>query len=156
MSFSDLLDRFTRAAAAGDGAGVAACFTEDGAYHDVFYGTFRGRAAIADMIENHFHRDGEEFRWDMFDPMDDGAKGYARYVFSYRSKLPEFAGRRAVFEGVVTATLRDGLIAEYHEVANAATGLSMMGFDNDRLARFAMKQATELCARPEAARHLDR
>lgn len=153
MTLSDLLGDLTRAAAAGDGAGVAACFTEDGAYHDVFYGTFRGRAAITDMIENHFHRDGEDFRWDIFEPVDDGASGYARYVFSYRSKLPAFAGRRAVFEGVAVVKLRDGLIAEYGEVANAATGLSMLGFPEARLAKFAAKQAKELCERDEAARH---
>ena len=46
MEFADLIGRMTRAAAAGDGAGVADCFTDDGVYHDVFYGTFTGRAAI--------------------------------------------------------------------------------------------------------------
>jgi hypothetical protein len=59
------MDDFAEAAVAGDGARFAALFTEDGCYHDVFYGLFEGRAAIADMLENRFHRDAENFRWDM-------------------------------------------------------------------------------------------
>lgn len=154
MGFVALLARFTAAAEAGDGAGFAACFTEDGVYHDVFYGSFRGRAAIVSMMVDHFHRDGEDFRWDMFEPLSDGARGYARYLFSYRSRLPGAEGRRALFEGVVSLKLRDGLIAEYDEVANAATGLSLLGFADARLAKFAARQAAALAARPEAARHL--
>ena len=61
MSFAALIERMTQAACRGDGAGVGACFTEGGVYHDVFYGPFEGPAAIADMIDNHFHRDGENF-----------------------------------------------------------------------------------------------
>ncbi len=154
MTFAERISAMGRAACAGDGAGVAACFTEDGVYHDVFYGAFKGRAAIADMIENYFHRDGADFRWDMHDPVDDGETGYARYVFSYRSKLPEAAGRRSIFEGVAIARLRDGLISDYREVANAVTGLSMMGFAPERLGKFIARQAAELEARDEAAKHL--
>ena len=123
MSFAELIGRMTTAAAAGDGAGVAACFTEDGVYHDVFYGAFAG-SEIVGMIENYFHRDGENFRWDIYDPVDNGNVGYARYVFSYDSKLDEFAGKRALFEGVAVCQLKGGLIESYTEVANAATGLA--------------------------------
>ena len=148
-----LMARFAAAAEAGDGAALAACFTEDGVYHDVFYGDFEGRAEIARMLEEVFHRDGEEFRWDMIDPVATGERGYVRYLFSYRSKLPGHAGRRAVFEGVAVLRLKGGLIADYDEVANVATGLSLMGFADARLAKFAAKQARALLARPEAARH---
>jgi ketosteroid isomerase-like protein len=153
VSFATLIRRMAAAAIKGDAEGVAACFAEDGVYHDVFYGAFRGRAAIADMIANRFHRDAEDFRWDMHDPVEVGGVGYARYVFSYRSRLDGLEGRRAVFEGVAICRLRDGLIAEYSEVANTFTGLSMLGFDDARIARFAKRQAEELCARDEAAAH---
>ena len=153
MSFADLIARMTSAAVAGDGAGVAACFTEDGVYHDVFYGAFKG-ADIADLIENYFHRDGENFRWDIYDPVANGDIGYARYVFSYDSKLDDFAGRRALFEGVAICRLRNGLIESYTEVANAATGLSDLGFSSERLAKFVAKQSAELGQRSEAADHL--
>jgi ketosteroid isomerase-like protein len=153
MKFADLIRRLGAAAVLGDGAGVAACFTPDGVYHDVFYGSFKGPDAIADMIENRFHRDAEDFRWDMHDPVEANGVGYARYVFSYRSKLPGHEGRRAVFEGVAVCRLRDGLIADYSEVANAVTGLSMLGFEVERIGKFAARQARELCARGESEGH---
>ena len=152
-TFRDLIEQFANAACHGDGERVAACFTPDGVYHDVFYGAFQGREAIRDLIENHFHRDGEAFRWDMIDPIAAGDRGYARYLFSYRSRMPDASGNRAVFEGVVCVRLEGGLIAEYDEVANAATGLSLIGFSDARLGRFASRQAETLSARPEAARH---
>ena len=148
MSFAALIERMTQAACRGDGAGVGACFTESGVYHDVFYGPFEGPAAIAEMIDNHFHRDGENFRWDLFDPVDDGIMGYARYLFSYDSKMAGSAGRRSLFEGVGIARL-----AEYHEVTTAATGLSMMGFAPEKIAKFAARQARGLTERAEAADH---
>ena len=153
MEFPELIRTMTSAACAGDGTGVAACFTPDGVYHDVFYGAFRG-AEIVGMIEEHFHRDGEGFLWDIHDPVSDGTMGYARYVFSYRSKLTEYAGSRSCFEGVAVCRLRDGLIADYKEVANAATGLSLMGFPDGRLAKFVAREARDLLARDEASGHL--
>jgi hypothetical protein len=154
MSFAALISHMIEAACRGDGAGVARCFTPDGAYHDVFYGSFRGRAEIARMIEEFFHRDGADFRWDVHDPVEAGGTGYARYLFSYRSRLRGCEGRRAVFEGVAVCRLRNGLIADYREVSNAATGLALMGFDEARLGRFVARQAAELTARDEAAGHL--
>jgi hypothetical protein len=55
--FRALLERMTRAICAGDGAAAAACFPEQGIYHDAFYGEFAGRAEIAGMVCNFFHRD---------------------------------------------------------------------------------------------------
>lgn len=150
-----LLARFSGAAVAGDGQGVAACFAEDGRYNDVFYGSFDGRDAIADMIENRFHRDGADFRWDFHDPVGTEETGYARYLFSYRSKKANADAARAVFEGVAILTMRDGLIGEYAEVANPYTGLARMGLSDAHLAKFARTEAEKLAARPEAHRHLE-
>ena len=154
MEFGALIKTMTQAACDGDGEGVAACFTEDGVYHDVFYGSFEGRKQIAGMINDYFHRDARNFRWDMHDPVSDGAMGYCRYVFSYESKLGDAKGTRTMFEGVAIATLQDGLIHSYTEVANTAPGLRRMGFAAERLARFAEKQGAELAARDEAKGHL--
>jgi hypothetical protein len=79
---------------------------------------------------------------------------YARYTFSYRSLLPEAKGARVMFEGVAIMTLRDGLIAEYHEVANTATGFVDMNFAPERIAKIVAKQGAALKARPEMNRHL--
>lgn len=153
MDFAALITAMTTAAAEGRGADVAACFTPDGVYHDVFYGDFQGPEAIADLIENHFHRDAEAFRWDVHDPVDNGDVGYARYTFSYRSKLQGCEGKRGAFEGVALCRLRGGLIAEYKEVADAATGLSLIGFDHDRIGKFIAREAAHLMARDEMAVH---
>lgn len=152
MAFPELISRMTTAACRGDGHAVAACFTPEGVYHDVFYGAFRG-AEIVGLIEDHFHRDGTDFRWDIHDPIAEVAMGYARYVFSYTSKLEGHAGRRACFEGVAICGLHGGLITEYKEVVNAATGLSLIGFKDARVARFVARQASDLMARDEAAGH---
>jgi ketosteroid isomerase-like protein len=137
-----------------DGKAFAALFTEDGVYHDVFYGAFKGRAKIAELIDDWFYRTAADFRWDMHAPVSDGTTLYARYTFSYRSTLPEAKGARAMFEGVSIMTLRDGLIAEYHEIANTATGFVDMNFAAERIAKIVAKQGAALKARPEMARHV--
>lgn len=154
MQPDKLLREFCRAVEQRHGAAFAALFTEDGVYHDVFYGAFAGRAKIAEMIDDWFYRTATDFRWDMHDPVSNGLTLYARYTFSYRSLLPEAKGARAMFEGVAIIKLRDGLIAEYGEVANVATGFIDMNFAPERMAKIFSKQGAELKARPEMLRHL--
>jgi ketosteroid isomerase-like protein len=154
MDATELLTRFCQAVEAGDGAAFAALFTEDGVYHDVFYGTFAGRERIAAMLTDWFHRDARDFRWDMHDPVSDGRTLYARYVFSFTSKLAGAEGRRAMFEGVSIMTLRDGLIAAYREVADTTPGLIDLGFPPERIVRIAARAGAALKARPDSARHV--
>jgi ketosteroid isomerase-like protein len=154
MNSSAMLRAFCDAVEQRNGKAFAELFTADGVYHDVFYGAFEGRAKIAEMIDDWFYRTATDFRWDMHAPVSDGATLYARYTFSYRSTLPEAKGARAMFEGVAIMTLRDGKIAEYHEVANTATGFVDMNFAPERMAKIFAKQAAELKARPEMKRHL--
>ena len=154
MNMTEMLSAFCEAVERRDGKAFAALYTEDGVYHDVFYGAFKGRAKIAEMIDDWFYRTATDFRWDMHAPVTNGTTLYARYTFSYRSTLPEAKGARAMFEGVAIMTLRDGLIAEYHEVANTATGFVDMNFAPERIAKIAARQGAALKARPEMARHL--
>jgi ketosteroid isomerase-like protein len=154
MNVTTTLRTFCDAVERRDGKACAALFSEDGVYHDVFYGAFKGRAKIAEMIDDWFYRTATDFRWDMHAPVTDGTTLYARYTFSYRSTLREAKGARAMFEGVAIMTLKDGLIAEYHEVANTATGFVDMNFAPERIAKIMVKQGAALKARPEMARHL--
>src|SRR5215218_3845562 len=137
-----------------NGKAFAELFTEDGVYHDVFYGAFAGRAKIAEMIDDWFYRTAMNFRWDMHAPVSNGETLYARYTFSYRSLLPEAKGGRVMFEGVAIMTLRDGKIACYHEVANTAPAFVDLNFAPERIAKIVAKQGAALKARPEMARHL--
>lgn len=152
MTFDTRIREMVAAVERGDGAGVAACFTPDGIYHDVFYGDFQGDD-IADMIDNHFYRDASDFRWDIHDAVEQGDIGYARYVFSYLPKS-ESSVERTMFEGVAICRMQNSLIADYKEIANAAVGLHGMGFAPERLAKFIGKQGAELKARTESRRHV--
>ena len=154
MDFATLLMRFTAAVEAGDGSALGAVFTEDGVYHDTFYGEFQGRAAIKDMLENYFWRDAEAFRWDMHDPVATTDKGYARWVFSYTSKLPEAAGKRCVFEGMSLFRLENGLIRHYGEVFDQGIALVQTAFPPERIARIVGRSAERLRTRVAGSRHL--
>ena len=158
MDAAALLKAFTSAVERRDGKAFAELFTEEGIYHDVFYGAFKGRARIAEMIDDWFHRTARDFRWEMFRPVSDGTMLYAYYTFSYVSTLPEAqangSGKRVGFDGVSIMRLEDGRIAEYREVANSAIGLLDIGFAPERVAKILNKEAAHIKARPEWARHL--
>jgi uncharacterized protein (TIGR02246 family) len=154
MPVEKLLQNFCHAVEQRDGKSFAALFTEDGVYHDVFYGAFAGREKIAQMIDDWFYRTAKDFRWVMHNPVSDGETLYARYTFSYTSTLSEANGARTMFEGVAIMTLRDGKIAEYHEVANTAPAFVDLNFAPERIAKIAAKQGAALKARPEMQKHL--
>jgi ketosteroid isomerase-like protein len=154
MNTFTMLRAFCDAVEQRNGKAFAELFTEDGVYHDVFYGAFEGSAKIAELIDDWFYRTATDFRWDMHTPVSDGHTLYARYTFSYRSTLPEAKGARAMFEGVAIMQLRDGKIAEYHEVANTAPAFVDIKFAPERIAKIVAKQGAALKARPEMKRHL--
>jgi uncharacterized protein (TIGR02246 family) len=154
MKTEQLLRAFCDAVEQHNGKAFAELFTEDGVYHDVFYGAFKGRPKIAEMIDEVFYRTATDFRWDMHSPVTDGKTLYAHYTFSYRSTLPEAKGARVMFEGVAMMKLRDGKILEYHEVANTAPAFVDMNFAPERIAKIFAKQGAALKARPEMRRHL--
>jgi len=153
MDLSALLKQFCGAVERRDGKAFAELFAEDGVYHDVFYGPFRGRVKIAEMIDDWFHRTARDFRWEMFRPVSDGKMLYAYYTFSYVSTLPEANGKRVGFDGVSMMQLRDGKIVEYREVANSSMGLLEIGFAPERVAKILGKEAKHIKERPEWKRH---
>ncbi len=155
MDFPDLLSRFAKAVAANDGAGLAALFTEDGVYDDGFFGEYKGRKAIADMLQ-HFHDTGSNFRWDFLDPMSDGRSGYARYRFSYASGMPGAQGKPVVFEGIGFFQFRDGQIARYSEVFDRGMALAQQDFAAERIKKVLVKLADRQNASAGAKEHLRR
>src|ERR1700752_1101432 len=154
MNTEQLLRAFCDAVEQHDGKAFAELFCEDGVYRDVFYGAFKGRTKIAEMIDDVFYRTAADLRWDMLSPVSDGKTLYAHYTFSYRSTLPEAKGARVMFEGVAMMKLRDGRILCYHEVANTAPAFVDTNFPPERIAKIFAKQGAGLKARPEMRRHL--
>ncbi len=141
--FRALLERMTQAICRGDGAAAAACFVPDGIYHDGFYGEFRGRDAIRGMVERHFHANARDFTWRLSDALSDGSLGYARYGFSYTSKLPGSDGVRVFFAGISQVRLKDGLITHYGDVFDRGSALAQMDFSPERIAKSLKRWAEE-------------
>lgn len=152
--FAKLLERFTDAATRGDGKGFAACFTEDGVYHDYIYGPHTGRAAIADMLENLFHRDAADYDWRMFDPVFNGEIGYAWSLSKFKSTIPEFKDRDVVIDGMSRFVVRDGLIAEYRESVNGGVAMAQLGVAAPRIEKVLKRWAGWLRERPEVKKYL--
>ena len=100
------------------------------------------------------NRKQRDVQADIFEPVEQRNIGYARYVFSYGSRLPDFQEQRAIFEGVAICQLRDGRISDYREVATATTGLALMGFSSNKISKFIAREADALVKRPESASHL--
>ena len=133
MDFKSLLERMMAAICAGDADGAAACFIPDGVYDDGFYGEFKGRAEIARMVRDFFYRDAREFEWRLSDAVSDGRVGYARYEFSYVSKIAGSEGQRIGFAGISHCGLEGGLIRRYGELFERAPVMAKLGFPDARI-----------------------
>lgn len=154
--FASLLNDFTLSAESGDGARFAGHFTEDAIYYDYIYGAHKGRADIADMMQNLFHRDAADYRWEMFDPVFDGKQGYAWSLSSFTSKIPRFQGKRVVIDGISRFIVRNGLIAEYRESVNGGVAMAQLGVEPDRMAKVFQRCTGWLKQRPETIDYLGR
>jgi hypothetical protein len=155
VDFPKLLERFAIAVQENDGAGLAALFAADGIYDDGFFGEYKGAEAITGMLQ-HFHDTGTKYRWDFFDPLSDGRIGYARYRFSYASKVPGAEGKPVVFEGTGFFTFRDGKIVRYTEVFDRGVALVQQDFAAERLKKVLAKAAARQNAGAQAQEHLAR
>ncbi|MCM5569293.1 nuclear transport factor 2 family protein [Burkholderiaceae bacterium FT117] len=155
MDFENLLQRFASAVGAHDSAGLAGLFTPDGCYDDYFFGLHRGREEIAAMLDR-FHVGGEDFFWEFRNPVCDGRSGYAGYLFSYRSKEPESAGRTIVFEGIARFELQDGLIARYEEAFDRGVAFSQLGYATERIGKLLDRYARQLAGKDDVVAHLGR
>jgi hypothetical protein len=141
VHFSKLLDTFAAAVVANDGPALAALFAADGVYEDGFFGAHRGHAAVARMLQR-FHDTGRDYRWDFFDAVSGGLLGYARFRFSYRSRLPECEGRRVVFDGISQFRFAEGgLIERYGEAFDRGVALVQLGFPAERIRRILERAA---------------
>jgi hypothetical protein len=154
-SLAELLAAFSAAVVANDGARLAALFTVDGIYTDEFFGSHRGRPAIAAMLQR-FHDTGRDYRWDFIDPISDGTTGYARFRFSFASRLAECEGRPVVFDGISQFRFTAGLIAHYREAFDRGVALVQLGFPAERIRRILDKAAAAQNDTVEAREHLDR
>jgi SnoaL-like domain len=153
--FAEMLTTFAGAVQANDGDRLAMLFSPDGVYEDGFFGAHRGRASIAAMLQR-FHDTGSDYLWEFFDPVCDGAISYARFRFSYTSRLAESAGRPVLFEGISCFRFEDSLISRYSEEFDRGVALVQLGFPAERIRRILERTAAAQNQTPEARAHLDR
>jgi ketosteroid isomerase-like protein len=149
--FAALVKRFGDAATAGDGNALAALFTPDGVYHDYIYGPHKGRASIADMLENLFHRDAGDYHWEFRDPVVNGNMGYARSLSRFVSTISEFKGRKVVIDGISRFVLSDGLVADYFENVNGGVAQAQLGVAPERMAKVMKRWSDRFLSDPEVA-----
>jgi hypothetical protein len=107
-------------------------------------------------MQDLFHRDAADYRWEMFDPVFDGEKGYAWSLSSFTSKIPQFEGQRVVIDGISRFIVRDGLIAEYRESVNGGVAMAQLGVDPERMSKVFKRWARWLMERPETVNYLAR
>lgn len=94
------------------------------------------------MVRELFYRDARDFEWRLSDIVSDGRLGYARYDFSYISKIAGSEGRRVGFSGISCCQLEGGLIRRYGELFERAPVLVKLGFPDARILK-AMKRWAE-------------
>lgn len=143
MDFAAFLETFSAAVSRADAEGFSALFTEDACYHDGFFGAHHGRAAIGAMLLR-FHEGGERLAWQFLEPLSDGTLGYARYVFSYRSRQPESAGRLIAFDGIARMRLQGGLIADYAEAFDRGSAFTVLGYAGPRVLKLLDRYAAQM------------
>jgi len=153
MKFEDILKQFTRAVESGDGSALSLLFTEDGVYHDTFYGENQGRDTIKAMLEDRFHGDAMKFLWDMHSPVCDGRTGYACWNFSYTSTQPGHEDQRVVMEGVSCFEMEGELIRRYTEKLDSGMALIQLEFAPERLAKLFRRWNKGLEDKPALQRH---
>ena len=105
---------------------------------------------------HRFHDTGSSYLWEFLDPVSNGAVGYARFRFSYASRLQESLGRPVLFEGISCFRFRSDLIARYSEAFDRGVALVQLGFPAERIRRILDRAAAAQNQPPEARRHLDR
>lgn len=153
-TFTSLLKDFSAAVEVGDGTALAALFTEDGVYDDIFYGEFHGREAIRDMLEGIFWRDAKDFIWEFRSPVASDDIGYAQWLFSYTSTTRHNKDKRCGFEGVGVFHLQDGLVTHYRDHCNAVAPLRDMGVPFEVIDGMARKWHSQFLSRDGIDRHM--
>ena len=125
--FADITDKFTKCVCENNLQEFGKLFATNGIYHDYIYGNFKGRNNIKRMLSDLFHRDTEQFYWKMFDHVFNNNIGYAKYRFSFISKIPEYTGKKVILSGMSSFKIKNKKILEYSESVNGGLAMVQLG-----------------------------
>ena len=137
--FETLTKHFTKYICQNDGESLANLFSKDGCYHDYIYGNFRGRKNISIMLSDYFHRDGEDFFWEMYDHALENNLGYVKYRFSFISKIPDYKGRKVVIPGIGCFEFENEFIKNYSEAVNGGLAMVQLGVNPLKMEKVFLK-----------------
>lgn len=136
MSGSDLVQEFAAAFNRQDLPALLACFTDDAAYHDTFYGRHQGHVGLQELFKRMF-KDGRDYTWSMHVVVADALRAAAEWSFSYTASeaIPRSAGKKVRISGMSLFELKGGKIANYREYMDMGLALLQLGFAPESLAK---------------------
>ena len=91
------------------------------------------------MLNNYFHRDAKNFFWKMSDHIFREDIGYAKYMFAFTSKIPEYLGKRVVVSGISFFRFKFNSIIEYSESVNGGIAMAQLGVKPEKMQKVFLK-----------------
>ena len=137
--FENVTHELTQSVCNNDGENLANLFADDGVYHDYIYGSFKGKKNIKLMLNNYFHRDAKNFFWKMSDHIFREDIGYAKYMFTFTSKIPEYLGKKVVVSGISFFRFKFNCIVEYSESVNGGIAMAQLGVKPEKMQKVFLK-----------------
>ena len=137
--FEKLTYELTQSVCNNDGESLTKLFADNGVYHDYIYGSFKGKKNIKLMLNNYFHRDAKNFSWEMSDHVFRKDIGYAKYMFAFTSKIPEYLGKKVVVSGISFFRLKFNSIVEYSESVNGGIAMVQLGVKPEKMQKAFLK-----------------
>ena len=137
--FEKLTYELTQSVCNNDGESLTKLFADNGVYHDYIYGCFKGKKNIKLMLNNYFHRDPKNFFWEMSDHIFSKDKGYAKYLFTFTSKIPGYLGKKVVVSGISFFRFKLNSIVEYSESVNGGIAMVQLGVKPEKMQKVFLK-----------------
>ena len=137
--FERVTHELTQSVCKNDGESLANLFADEGVYHDYIYGSFKGKKNIKSMLNNYFHRDAKNFFWEMNDHIFRDDIGYAKFMFTFTSKIPEYFDKKIVVSGISFFRFKFKSIIEYRESVNGGIAMVQLGVKPEKMQKVFLK-----------------
>lgn len=140
---ASMAHRFARAFNTRDVDRVVALFTDDAAYHDLFYGTVSGKDDLR-MMFARMYAEGTRHRWTMTTVAVSATStiGEWDFEFTISTAVRTGAGRTLRFPGVSVFDTRGGLCHTYREYFDRTAALLAVGIPPRSVAAIVSRRPT--------------
>ena len=91
------------------------------------------------MLNDYFHRDAKNLFWKMSDHIFREDIGYAKYMFTFTSKIPEYLGKKVVVSGISFFRFKFNSIVEYSESVNGGIAMVQLGVKPEKMQKVFLK-----------------